>query len=226
MGSTYFADDAARRQVRGVPDHLIPLTELGCQQAEMTGPALKERFGGFDYIYHSGYRRTTETVERILRAYTEEERRAMRVRINPFIRERDPGFTYDMTEAEVEEHFPWLREYWQTCGGFFSYPPGGESLAMVAQRVYLFLNMLFRDRAGEKVLVVSHSGTIRCFRFLLEHWDYEQALAWPPGESPAYCGVTDYSFEPDRERMKLGEYNRVYYRPEITAGNLRFPAAG
>jgi len=133
------------------------------------------------------------------------------VRVNPFIRERDPGFTYDMTEAEVDQHFPWLREYWQTYGGFFSYPPGGESLAMVTQRVYLFLNMLFRDRAGEKVLVVSHSGTIRCFRFLLEHWDYEQALAWPSGQSPAYCGVTDYHQDRQRERLVLGEYNSVFW---------------
>ena len=106
--------------------------------------------------------------------------------MNLFVRERDPGFTYDMTEAEAEAAFPWLNEYWHTFGGFFARPPGGESLADVVGRVHTFLNTLFRDRAGQKVMVVTHGGTIRCFRFALERWDYEQAahrLAGPvPGQ--------------------------------------------
>ena len=59
----------------------------------------------------------------------------MKERRNFYIRERDPGYTYDMTEAEAGSAFPWLAEYWQTFGGFFSRPPGGESLADVAARV-------------------------------------------------------------------------------------------
>lgn len=34
-------------------------------------------FGTFDYVYHSGYRRTQETAEHLLAAYTEEERKSM-----------------------------------------------------------------------------------------------------------------------------------------------------
>lgn len=208
-GSTYFADDAARRTVRGVPDHLIPLTPEGVTQAERTGVAVRERFGAFDYAYHSGYRRTTETLDGLLTAYPPDEREKVRVRTNPFIRERDPGYTYDMTTAEAEAAFPWLADYWRTFGGFFAQPPGGESLAQVAQRVHLFLNMLFRDHAGQRVLVVTHAGTLRCFRYLLEHWTYEQALDWPPGESPVNCGVTVYRYDPDRGRLALAEYNTV-----------------
>ena len=51
-------------------------------------------------------------------------------------------------------------------------PPGGESLADVVARVHTFLGTLFRDRGGQKILVVTHGGTIRCFRFLLERWGY------------------------------------------------------
>ena len=47
-------------------------------------------------------------------------------------------------------------------------------------------------RAGQKILVVTHGGTLRCFRFLLERWDYARAAAWPEGQAPANCGVTTY----------------------------------
>src|SRR5687767_9278583 len=81
-GSTYFSDNESRKSIRGVPDHMIPLTKTGWKQAEKTGLKMKERFGDFDYIYHSGYRRTIDTSEGILRAYSEEERNQIKVRHN------------------------------------------------------------------------------------------------------------------------------------------------
>jgi broad specificity phosphatase PhoE len=221
-GTTYFADEEARRTVRGIPDYQIELSQEGLKQARATGKAVKERFGTFDYIYHSGYARTLQTTAGLLEAYTPAEREEMKVRHNAFIRERDPGYTYDMTEAEAEAAFPWLREHWQTFGGFFSHPPGGESLAQVTQRVYLFLNMLFRDRAGQKVLIVTHGGTLRCFRYLLEHWDYEQALKWPPGESPKNCGLTVYEYDQSEDRLLMREYNTVYWNyAQYTGSHIR-----
>jgi 2,3-bisphosphoglycerate-dependent phosphoglycerate mutase len=210
-GSVYFADDAARRVVRGTPDHLVELTAAGRRQALETGAAVRERFGPFDYVYTSGYTRTVETAEGILAAYTDDERAAMKVRTNLFIRERDPGHTYDMTRDEAESAFPWLEDYWRTFGGFMARPPGGESLADVVARVHTFLDTLFRDRAGQKVLVVTHGGTIRCLRFALERWTYEQAECWPPGQSPANCGVTTYRYAPDEGRLVLDDYNQLYW---------------
>jgi len=210
-GRTYFADDAARRIVRGTAEHHIELTPDGHKQAAQTGTAVRDRFGVFDYVYTSGYARTDQTADGILSAYPVEERERMRRRMNIFIRERDPGFTYDMTEAEAAAAFPWLEEYWQTFGGFMARPPGGESLADVVGRVHTFLDTLFRDRAGQKILVVTHGGTIRCFRFALERWGYEQAHSWPPGQSPANCGVTTYRCAADGDRLELEEYNRVYW---------------
>jgi len=210
-GTTYFADDEAREKMRGIPDHEIPLTPRGVEQARNTGIALRDRFGAFHYCYHSGYRRTVDTLQHILAAYPESDRSAMRIRQNMFIRERHPGYAYDMTNEEAEATFPWLNEYWRTFGGFFATPVGGESLADLTGDVYLFLNMLFRDRVGNKVLIVTHGGTIRCFRFLLEHWAYEQALKWPPGQSPKNCGVTVYQYDSRAERLTLQEYNAIYY---------------
>ncbi|WP_432978371.1 histidine phosphatase family protein [Dactylosporangium sp. CA-233914] len=208
-GSVYFADDAARQVVRGVPDHLIELTADGRKQAEQTGVGIRERFGTFDHVFTSGYARTEQTAEGILAAYPAVERARMRVKADLFIRERDPGFAYDMTTAEAEAAFPWLNEYWQTFGGFMARPPGGESLADVTGRVHTFLNSLFRDHAGQKIMVVTHGGTLRCFRFLLEGWSYAQAQRWPDGVAPANCGVTTYRDAGDR--LALAEYNRVYW---------------
>jgi hypothetical protein len=46
------------------------------------------------------------------------------VRHNLFIRERDPGHAYNLTDAEAAEAFLWLKDYWNTFGAFFSRPPG------------------------------------------------------------------------------------------------------
>ena len=214
-GNRYFLDDESRRAVRGVPDHEIPLTEAGWRQAELTGQALRARLGTFDYLYHSGYRRTVETSEGLLRAYSADERARIQVRHNLFIRERDSGHAYDMTTAEAEAAFPWLADYWQTFGGFFARPPGGESLAQVCERVYLFLNTLFRDRPGQRILVVTHGGTLRAFRFLLEHWDYEQATSQFRGDPPRNCSVTTYEHDPEAGRLVLREYNAVLYSSPV-----------
>lgn len=208
-GSTYFTDDEARQGLRGTPDHGIALTGHGHEQARQTGGALRDRFGRFDAVYTSGYARTAQTAQGLLDPYPPDDREMMRPRADLFLRERDPGFAYDMTAAEAQAAFPWLDEYWRTFGGFLARPPGGESLADVATRVQLFLERMAREEAGRKVLVVTHGGTLRCFRFLLEGWDYERARSWPPGQMPANCGVTVY--RPDGDRLQLDTYNEVFW---------------
>ncbi len=211
-GSIYFVDDESRAPVKGIPDHKIEITDLGHRQARETGVALRQKFGIFDYAYHSGYLRTEQTLSRLMAIHALEEKSRTKIRQNLFIRERDPGYGYDMTKEEAQKNFPWHQEYWKTFGGFFAQPPGGESLAQVAERVYLFLNMLFRDRAGKKVLVVTHGGTLRCFRFLLEHWTYDQALRWKEGERPENCGVTTYRYSGAEKRLVLEKYNEVFWK--------------
>ena len=204
-GNRFFLDDEARKSVQGIADHRNPLTERGRQQAFDTGRALRRAFGPFDYAYHSGYRRASETLEEILRAYPDGERSVIRIRHNGFLRERDTGYTFDMTTAEAEAAFPWLQDYWNTYGPIFGRPPGGESLADVAKRVYLFLSMLFRDRAGQRVLVVSHAGTLWMFRMLLERWTWEEAEAEVRGGRIPNCGVSHYEYDEASGRMLARE---------------------
>lgn len=214
-GSVYFPDDETREIVQGIPDHNVPLTDFGKQQSIETGVAIKDRYGIFDYIYHSGYRRTIETKDGILQAYTPAEIAQMEVRENSFIRERDPGYTYDMTKDEVAKNFPWFEEYWKTFGGFMGRPLGGESLADVVNRVYTFLGMLFRERKGENVMVITHGGTLRCFRYLLERWNYEQAMTWNGEAHPENCSVTNYKFDKKIGRLALQSYNKTFWNKQF-----------
>ena len=200
-GNTFFPDDESRQGLRGEPDQRTPLTDLGTRQARDAGQRVRQQFGAFDYVYHSGYRRAAQTAELMLEAYGPEERAAIQIRHNLFLREREPGFTYDMTTEEATGAFPWLQEHWDTFGRFFARPPGGESLADVAQRVYLFLGMLFRDRVGARVLVVSHGGTMRMFRYLLERWTYDDVVERWSSEPIPNCGVVAYHFDPAAGRL-------------------------
>ncbi|MCR4313831.1 MAG: phosphoglycerate mutase family protein [Candidatus Uhrbacteria bacterium] len=214
QGSVYFTDDAARAQIRGVPDHRIGITAFGEMQSTKTGATIYEHHGIPHVFYDTGYERTRLTREGILSAYPEEERSRIKLRSNSFLRERDAGYGYDMTKEEAERHFPWLDEHWKTKGGFLARPPGGESLADLSMRVQMFLDILYREHAEETVFLSIHGGTIRCLRFLLEDWTYEQFEDSLKGHTPANCGVTVYEYDESVGRLVLREYNTVYWADE------------
>ena len=132
------------------------------------------------------------------------------MRHNLFLRERDTGYTFDMTTAEAEAAFPWLQDYWATYGTIFARPPGGESMADVAQRAYLFLGMLFRERAGQQVVVVTHGGTLRMFRLLLERWSWDEAETRFHADAVPNGSATTYAFDAAAGRLVLRELSRVW----------------
>ena len=213
----FYLDDESRRAVKGVPDHLIELTDEGRRQAAETGVEIRNRYGVFDYIVHSGYKRTVQTLDHLLDAYTPEERARMPLRHHLFVRERDGGHAYDMTDAEAQAAFPWLNDYWTTFGPFFARPPGGESLADVCERVYAFLQKLARTMAGRRVMVVTHGGTIWCFRYVLERWTYEEAERRFRTETNPNCSVTAYAYDAAAGRLALGDTARIYWTPLTAA---------
>jgi broad specificity phosphatase PhoE len=171
-GQVFFPDPEARRGLEGEADHQSGLTATGREQARALGGRLAREFGPFDLVYHSGYRRARETAELALEAMGGT---AAPMREHIFLRERDAGYTFNMTTAEAEVAFPWLQEYWRTVGPFYARPPGGESLADVAGRVQLFFESCERELAGKRVLLVTHAGTLRMIRFLLEGWTHDEA---------------------------------------------------
>jgi probable phosphoglycerate mutase len=218
QGRRFFANDEARAPVAGVADHRTPLTPRGHLQAAQTGAALWRDAGPFDRAWHSGYRRTQETLDGLLAAMPPKARRAVAVGHHLFLRERDTGYTFDMTDDEARRAFPWLQSYWDTYGPVFGRPPGGESLADVAERCYLFLTMVFRECPGQRVLVVTHGGTLWMFRMLLERWSWDEAERHYTHGSIPQCAVTRYVYDPTVQRLSPRDVNRVYYAAADLAG--------
>ncbi len=212
-GVVYFRDEDSRLGAEKFGDSKTPLNANGVMQAKKTGEYLRQQFDRPDYIYHSGYERTLQTTDEILQAYPKRERDKIKIRRNLLIRERDVGYTYNMTVQQVANHFPWLAEYWDTTGSFFARPPGGESSADVVSRVDYFLRTLFAKRADQQVWIVLHGGSIKAMRFLLEDWTYDQANNWAGGQAPKNCGVTIYEYDENKKRLVLKKYNEVFWRP-------------
>lgn len=204
-GNVRFPDKESLSAVRGAPSYLLQLTDEGRKQARELGKFLSEEYGDFDMIYHSGYLSTIQTTEEILRAYPDDSlTKKCPIRQDFLIRERDPGFVYDMTVEEIERAYPWLGEYWQTFGRFFGKAPGGESLVQVAGRVRYFLDNLLWGRTANSVLVVTHAGTLQAFRFLLEGWTYEEASRYLGEQKPDNCCVVAYGCKNSKQKLTLG----------------------
>ena len=192
-GQFFFANEAARGDLENDPDHRTCLTETGRAQARELGNTLLGAFGAFDVVYHSGYQRTRETAEGVLEAWPADAVSRRDVRSHLFLRERDGGYTFNMTTAEAKAAFPWLQAHWELSGRFFARPPGAESIADVALRVHLFLEEIKTTCAGQRVMVVTHGGPLRMFRYWLEGWSHEDVVDRWDREAVPNCCVIAYA---------------------------------
>lgn len=149
-----------------IPDHALPLTETGADQARAAGPAIKNLIGdGQVAAYVSPYQRTRRTFE-LLGIDAE------RIVTEPRVREQDWGNLQDPVQQEM------LKHQRHAFGHFFFRLPNGESGADVDDRVAAFLDglevRLHKDETHPKtVLVVSHGLTIRLLCRRLFGWSIE-----------------------------------------------------
>jgi broad specificity phosphatase PhoE len=207
--------------LRGTPNHKVPLTSAGHEQARATGTALAERFpDGFDYVYVSPYRRTRETKEGLLAGFPPEwrARLAERIRRDILLREQDFGYA-DVVGAlaKTAEYFEQARRRFhahrENAGKFYTRPDNGESWADVCQRTYMFLGKLFQpNRHGEHILVVSHSVTIVTFAFHLERLDEDAVVELHQASKIRNCAVGRFEHRPEeRPRWVRTLWNEVMY---------------
>ena len=196
----FYKNNAQRERVGIFQDRLIPLTPNGLKQAKKVGKALKKLFGVPEKLFHSGYVRTKQTTGGILGAYSDTELQRIKVKENHLIRERNPGYLWNFTEAEVQEVFPWWGTHWYYADPFVTVPIGGESIASMCEgRLSLFFRNLdeeFSDSCdGGTVFLVSHGRAILGMRYLLENWNYDQMCGALKNGNPPNCSVTYYSFD-------------------------------
>ncbi|KAK9326304.1 histidine phosphatase superfamily [Lipomyces orientalis] len=157
---------------RYVPNHKVPLTVRGHEQAAGAGKRLREILlpGENVLIYTSPYRRTRETTQEIVSQLDGVE---YRVYEEPRLREQDFG-NFQFDEAEMTRIWKERARY----GHFFYRIPNGESAADVYDRCAGFNETLFRQFSSDKfakvLVLVTHGLMTRVFLMKWYRWTVER----------------------------------------------------
>lgn len=161
-----------------VGDHGIALTPRGHEQARAAGETLGADFLEGALAYCSPFRRARETLAGLLTG-SGAARDRVRIYEDPRLREVEHGYA----DVKAQEH---LR---RTHGWFYYRFHGGESPADCYDRTSGFLESLMRQaerKRAERVLIITHGLTIRCFVMRFLHLTVEQ---FDVMDNPANCAI-------------------------------------
>lgn len=177
-----------------LPDHLVPLTERGKEQAREGGRFLAEycRREGLDLsrarLWRSPFLRTRQTAEEFNRSLG-----IVTVREDITLTEQQFGLFDSLPVEEWERRYP--DAYEEYCrqqnhlGKFYARLPMGESPFDVAIRVHQFTGTLYRDYEKHKadpIFVFTHGTTLRAFLLRWFHYSPE----WYHAErNPKNCQI-------------------------------------
>ena len=151
-----------------IGDPAVPLSEHGWTQARDAGKRLGRGFIDGALVYSSPYRRTRETLSGIYDGcgiVRPEPRRGLYE--DPRLREVEHGYEPAETQEELRK----------THGWFYYRFRGGESPADCYDRTSSFLESMMRQierKTADRVLIVTHGLTIRCFVMRFLHLSIEE----------------------------------------------------
>jgi len=152
-----------------------PLNETGRAQARALAEQLRST--PFDAVYSSDLQRARETAEIVAAPH------GVPVVADLGLREIDVGSWSGLTRPEIQERFP---------GGD---RPDGETRAQHSARVLAAVERIARANAGQRILLVTHGGTMRA---LHEH------LSEAPLHPVENCGVLELHFRDERLAYPIG----------------------
>jgi broad specificity phosphatase PhoE len=154
------------------PGHQWRLTKKGRAQAGAMGSWLSGQGFSFDKHFVSPFVRTRETAAHL---GLEEAKWSL----NRALRERDWGDIGSLSKQVYETSEMYKENLWmQKNDPLYWTPPGGESIAQVAEdRVRNVLSTLHRECDGKRVLMVSHGEAMWAFRIVLERLNDEEYMA-------------------------------------------------
>ena len=214
------AGNVARAAAVAAGEHLIglevrdvdvPLSELGRRQAEVLGRwfAAQPEAARPQVLLSSPYLRARETVEAVCGAGGIASCAKGPV-IDERLREREFGILDRLTTEGIRALHPDQAQHRSLLGKFYHRPPGGESWVDVILRLRSALDTISLHHADRRVLIVCHQVVILCFRYILEELDEAAVLAIDKQGAVLNCGICEFEFEPDDERIcepKLVRYN-------------------
>jgi len=181
-------------------DHNVHLTNMGRSQAQLAGAIIaKDSPNFFDntLLYQSPYTRTRETMESLLAGAGVEHLKAYE---DPRLREVEWGYN------KPEGHGDYVDEMRDTHGKFYYRIEGGESPADCFDRISTFLETLMRQiqrKGAERILIVSHGLTIRCFVMRFMHLTVEQ---FDDINNPKNCDVITITNETLEGQFSCGTW--------------------
>jgi broad specificity phosphatase PhoE len=194
-----------------VRDVDVPLSPLGRRQAEAVGhwfAALPEGERP-EVVLSSPYLRARETAT-IICDCGGTAPAARGLVVDERLREREFGILDRMTTEGIRALHPDQASHRRLLGKFYHRPPGGESWVDVILRLRSALDTVSLHHADRRVLVVCHQVVVLCFRYVLEELDEAAVLAIDKESAVLNCGICEYEFEPDDERLcvpRLLRYN-------------------
>jgi len=197
-----FVIDIAERDID------VPLSDLGHEQAQ----ALGRWFGALppdrqpEVVLTSPYVRARQTTRLLMEAAGLDARK-LRVRVDERLREKEFGLLDRLTVHGIRQKYPELAAQRIHVGKFYFRPPGGESWCDVILRLRSVLEMVSREHAGQRVLVVAHQVIVNCMRYLMENLEEHEILALDKRGDVPNCGVTSYEHDPAGEGMRVDLVN-------------------
>jgi probable phosphoglycerate mutase len=207
------AADAAGKSMIDIQlrDVDVPLSPLGERQAQALGrhfAALSEAEKP-EIVLSSPYVRARQTAKAICEAggVVGDARPPI---VDERLREREFGIFDRLTTAGIREKYPELADQRTLMGKFYHRPPGGESWADVILRLRGALDTISLHHADRRVVIVCHQVVVLCIRYVLEEMDEAQILAIDKEGDVVNCGISEYEFEPDDDKLcapKLIRYN-------------------
>lgn len=177
------------------PDHAVPLTKKGREQAQQAGQDIEQLIGNQSvYAYCSPWIRTTQTLEGITEAIQGNIVRSIE---DPRLREQDWGHYKE--EAFLAKENEARKEY----GKFYFRLQDGESGADVYDRASTFLETLHRDfdkpDYPDNALIVTHGVTLLIFLMRWFHWTVQEFETY---RNPKNCQIVVIERE-DSGRFKI-----------------------
>ena len=172
----------------------VPLSHLGVEQSV----ALGDWFARLPHeqqpqvVLSSPYLRACQTAELVVQA---SEIQVPKLRFDERLREKEFGILDRLTKLGIQQKHPDLNLQRQHVGKFYFRPPGGESWCDVILRLRSLLEMVTREYAAQRVLIVAHQVIVNCMRYLIEHMDEKRILDIDREGDVPNCAVTSYRAE-------------------------------
>ncbi|MEN6409338.1 MAG: alpha-ribazole phosphatase [Anaerolineaceae bacterium] len=147
----------------------VPLDETGMSQIEKVASRLAHET--LDVVYTSDLSRAQATARAIAGYHT------CPVIIDPRLRELSFGEWEGLTYAEIASRFPERLTVWER-DPFRNAPPGGETVAQLADRVGAVLRDLRSRHASQTVVIAAHGGPLQTLICLAldhlpeKHWQF------------------------------------------------------